>query len=69
MRIHKDSLLHNTIAKVVKMDGETEGFYAYRVMLMYGGVCLKQAFAGTGYNDQVRFYPGFGSRIYFMKAE
>ena len=51
------------------MDGETEDVYAYGDMLMYGGVRLKQAFAGTGYNDQVRFYPDFGSRIYFMEVE
>ena len=69
IHIKQDSLLHNTIAKFVKMDGETEDFYAYGDMLMHGGVRLKQAFAGTGYNDQVRFYPDFGSRIYFMEAE
>ena len=69
IHIKQDSLLHNTVAKFVKMDGETEDVYAYGDMLMYGGVRLKQAFAGTGYNDQVRFYPDFGSRIYFMEVE
>ena len=50
------------------MDGETEDLLAFGDTLMYGGVCLKQAFAGTGYNEQVRFFPDFGSRIYFMEA-
>lgn len=36
---------------------------------MYAGVHLKQAFAGTGYNNEVRQYHDFGSRIYFMEAE
>lgn len=69
IHIKQDSLLHNTVAKFVKMDGETEDLYAYGDTLMYGGVHLKQAFAGTGYNDQVRYFQDFGSRIYFMEAE
>ena len=36
---------------------------------MYHGVKLKQAFAGTGYNEEVRFYQDFGSRMYFMEKE
>ena len=67
VHIKQDSLLHNVVAKFVKMDGETEDLYAYGDVLMYGGVHLKQAFAGTGYNDEVRFYQDFGSRIYFME--
>lgn len=67
VHIKQDSLLHNVVAKFVKMDGETEDLYAYGDVLMYGGVRLKQAFAGTGYNDEVRFYQDFGSRIYFME--
>jgi len=69
VHIKKDSVLHNTIAKVIKLDGEKEDYHVYGDMLMYGGIRLKQAFAGTGYNDQVRLYPDFGSRIYFMEAE
>lgn len=34
---------------------------------MYAGVKLKQAFGGTGYSDNVRFFQDFGSRIYFMQ--
>lgn len=67
--IKQDSLIHNTVAKFVKMDGETEDLYVCGDTLMYGGVRLKQAFAGTGYNDQVRYFQDFGSRIYFMEAE
>lgn len=69
VHVKQDSFAHNMIAKFVKMDGETEDLWAYGDTLMYGGVCLKQAFAGTGYNDQVRFFPDFGSRIYFMEAD
>ena len=51
------------------MDGETEECHTYGDALMYGGVRLKQAFGGTGYNDQVRYYQDFGSRLYFMESE
>ncbi|MBQ7840210.1 MAG: alpha-galactosidase [Lachnospiraceae bacterium] len=68
MHVKQDSLLHSTIAKFVKMNGETEDLYAYGDTLMYGGVRLKQSFAGTGYNDEVRYYQDFASRIYFMEA-
>lgn len=69
VHIKQDSLAHNLVAKFVKMDGETEDCYAYGDALMYSGVKLKQAFGGTGYNDEVRFYQDFGSRMYFMEEE
>lgn len=69
VHIRQDSLVHNVAAKLVKMDGEKEDLYAYGDTLMYGGVRLKQAFGGTGYNDQVRYYQDFESRLYFMEAE
>lgn len=69
IHIRQDSLSHNLIARFIKMDGETENFYAYGDALMYGGVHLKQAFGGTGYSSEVRFYQDFASRLYFMEAE
>lgn len=69
VHIKQDSAVHNIIAKFVKMDGETEDYHAYGDALMYGGVRLKQSFGGTGYNDQVRYYQDFSSRIYFMESE
>ncbi|MBD5525488.1 MAG: alpha-galactosidase [Lachnospiraceae bacterium] len=67
IHIKQDSLLHRAVARFVKMDGETEDLYAYGNALMYGGVRLKQAFGGTGYSDEVRHFPDFASRIYFME--
>lgn len=67
IHIKQDSLLHRTVARFVKMDGETEDLYAYGDALMYGGVRLKQAFGGTGYSDEVRHFPDFASRVYFME--
>ena len=69
VHIKQDSLTHNLISKFIKMDGEKEDCYAYGDTLMHGGVRLKQAFAGTGYSDEVRYFQDFGSRIYFMEEE
>lgn len=68
IHIKQDSLAHNLIAKFVKMDGETEDYQVYGDTLMYSGVKLKAAFAGTGYSEEVRYFPDFGSRLYFMEA-
>jgi alpha-galactosidase len=69
VHIKQDSVTHNLIAKFVKLDGEKEACTAYGDALMHGGVHLKQAFAGTGYNGDVRPFQDFASRIYFMEVE
>lgn len=69
VHIKQDSLAHNLVAKFVKLEGETEDCYVYGDTLMYSGVKLKQAFGGTGYNQEVRYFPDFASRIYFMEGE
>lgn len=68
IHIKQDSLLHNILAKFVKMDGETEDYICSGSALMYDGVNLKQSFVGTGYSDEVRHFPDFASRLYFMNA-
>lgn len=57
----------NLVAKFVKMDGEKENITVYGDTLMYGGVKLKQAFSGNGYNENVRYFQDFGARMYFME--
>jgi len=69
IHIKQDSVTHNLIAKFVKLDGEKEACAVYGDALMYGGMHLKQAFAGTGYNGEVRAFQDFSSRIYFMDCE
>ena len=69
IHVKPDTPFHDLLAKIVKMDGEHEGYEVYGDALMYSGVKLKQGYAGTGYSDQVRFYQDFGSRIYFMEEK
>ena len=67
--IRQDSLVHDVVARVVKMQGEQEDVTASGALLMHAGVKLAPAFAATGYDQRVRFYPDFFSRLYFMEAE
>ena len=69
VHVKQDSVMHNLIARFVKMDGEREDMFAYGDTLMYNGVRLKQSFGGTGYSDEVRYYQDFGARMYFMEED
>ena len=67
IHIKQDSLVHNLIDKFVKMPGEVEDYTAPGSVLMRG-VKLKSAFAGTGYDENTRFFSDFASRMYFIEA-
>ena len=69
VHIRQDSLALDLIARFKKMDGEIEDCHAAGDMLMYHGVKLKQAFGGTGYNSEVRYFQDFAARMYFMEEE
>lgn len=68
IHVKKDSLLHNTISKFVKMDGELEDYVVSGMQLNNAGVRLSQAFGGTGYEGNTRLYQDFASRMYFCEA-
>ena len=68
VHVRQDSLLHNVIARRVKMDGEAEDITASGSVLMRTGVALSPAFSGTGFNDKVRVFPDFAARLYFLEA-
>ncbi len=69
IHIKPDGVIHNIVAKKVKMDGETEALTMYGDALMRAGVHVAQAFSGTGYSGEVRHMPDFASRLYFMTAD
>ena len=66
VHIKYDSLVHNIVDKFVKMPGEVEDYTAKGNVFMKG-VKLKAAFAGTGYDENTRFFQDFASRMYFME--
>ena len=65
--VKQDSIVHGIIDKIVKMPGETEDCTASGSALTSAGVKLSQAFSGTGYNEKVRFFADYFSRMYFME--
>jgi alpha-galactosidase len=65
--IKQDSFVHNTIAKFYKMDGETEDYTVSGTLLNNAGIKLKQAFGGTGFDDETRLFKDFSSRMYFFE--
>jgi len=69
VHVRQDSVLHNVIAKQVKMNGETENVTATGSVLMHTGVMLSPAFSGSGFNEKVRIFPDFAARLYFLEAE
>ena len=68
IHIRQGSLLHRAVAKAVSMPGELEALEAPGAVLMRAGVKLKPAFAASGYNGNVRYFPDFAARLYFMEA-
>ena len=68
IHIKKDSLAHNIIAMVKKMPGEIEDNTAFGDLYNHAGVKLKQGFGGTGYNEEIRLFQDYASRLYLWEA-
>lgn len=68
IHVKQDSLIHNTLAKFIKMDGETEDYVLPGDYLNNAGIVLAQAFGGAGYAENTRMFQDFASRMYFFEA-
>lgn len=64
--VKRNSFLHNTIARFMKMDSEVEDFTVKGSVLNNAGIKLSQGFAGTGYEKNTRLYQDYDSRLYFV---
>lgn len=62
--VKQDGFIHKLIAKFYKMPSEKESHEMYGDAMMYAGVHIKPRFASLGYNENTRYYPDFGSRLY-----
>ncbi len=69
VHVKQDGALHSLMNRFVKMNGETEEHNMSGSAMMYAGIRLKSSFAGTGYNENVRFYPDFASRMFLIEKE
>ena len=69
VHVKQDGAIHNILAKFVKMETEKEDHIMSGSALMNAGLKLKSAFSGSGYSDEMRFYPDFASRMFFIEEE
>ncbi len=69
VHIKQDSLLHNAVAKFVKMDGATENVTVSGSLLNKAGVHLAQTFAGTGYNAGTDLYQDYDAAVYYIEEK
>ena len=53
----------------VKIDGTYEAHVMFGDAMMYAGIRLRQAFSGTGYNENVRIITDFGSSMFLITKE
>ncbi|HKM03737.1 MAG TPA: hypothetical protein VJZ04_03970 [Lachnospiraceae bacterium] len=60
-------MTHNVIAKFKKMPSEVEDGIAYGEVFNYAGIKLKQAFSGVGYNEDIRLFGDYASRMYLFE--
>lgn len=67
IHVKQDGLIHNVAAQFVKMNGEKEDYQVSGSVLNHVGVRLKQGFGGLGYNDDIRFFQDYCSRLYVME--
>jgi alpha-galactosidase len=69
VHIKQDSLVHNVVAKFVRLDGEVEDYTLYGRVLNNVGIGLSQTYAGTGYGGNTGIYQDFDARIYLIEEE
>ena len=67
VHIKNKSVVHNAVSKFVKLNGEKEDYFVSGSLLNKIGIKLKPGFAGTGYNENVRIFKDFASRMYLME--
>ena len=67
IHVRQNSALHRTIARLKKMPGEQEMHTVSGAVLMNAGITLQPGFAGSGYDESVRWFQDYASRMYFME--
>lgn len=68
IHIKQNSVLHTVISKFYTLNGEVEDYVIAGELVNEAGIWLKQGFQGTGYDENIRVFNDFSSRLYFMEA-
>jgi alpha-galactosidase len=69
VHIKQDSMLHNIVSKFYSLNGEVEDYVIPGDVINEAGIWLKQGFQGTGYDQDIRVFNDFSSRLYFMEVK
>lgn len=69
IHIKNGSLLQHVVSKFYQLDGEQEEHLVTGALAMAAGISLKQGFAGMGFDQQVRLFQDFASRMYYFEAK
>jgi alpha-galactosidase len=67
VHLKSDGLIINAISKRRGLDSEKDSGLVSGAALGSGGFALSEEWAGTGYNDHVRFLGDFGGRVYLIE--
>lgn len=67
LHIKQDGIVHNVAAQFVKMKSEVEDYKMSGAALNQVGTRLQQGFGGVGYNDNIRYFQDYVSRLYIME--
>ena len=69
IHIKADSVIHNTVAKFYKLDGESLDIVVHGQTLNNAGIKLNQAFGGTGLDAPTRVFQDFASRLIYFEMD
>ena len=68
VKIRGDGVIHTVLASHYMFRMATEEYEANGDLLSEYGIKLIPQFSGTGYNDSVRIFSDYGSRLYVAEA-
>lgn len=68
-KVNDKGLLMHVVSDLYALPAEEDHYFAWGDSLMEAGLRPKQAFTGTGYNQDVRMMPDYAARLYHLKAK
>ena len=67
IHIKQNSMMQNIISKFVHLKGDEEDMVLSGSEMKNAGVSLAPSFGGTGYEDGMRLFTDYSSRLYFIE--
>ena len=67
VHVKQDSLMHDMIAKFVKLDGEVEDVTVSGSLLNNAGIELADGYGGTGFGTNTAIYADYDARLFFIE--